>query len=216
VANPITEYFGAIYKAFYTTLVGLKITSAHFFHIGTKPITVQYPDVSLLAEPDAESEAAEISHRIFQGYRGFLEVDPDICIACGACERDCPISCIKLEKVRVGKQQVISAINGEIKNRVNAPISIIVDISKCMFCGLCNENCPTGAVRHTRKFEGSTTEISGLIYEFVTPEKRAELEVLAEKAAEEKAATDKAKKEKEAAAKKEESAADKESKDSDA
>lgn len=216
MANPITEYFGSIYKAFHTAYVGLKITTKHFFHIGTRPITVQYPDVKLLDPPDQQSEEAEISHRIFQGYRGFLEVDPDTCIACSACERNCPIDCIKIEKVRVGKQEVTSAIDGETKNRVNAPISIIVDISKCMFCGLCNEGCPTGAIRHTRKFEGSTTEIGGLIYQFVSPEKKAELEVLAEKAAAEKAAADKAKKEKAAAQKKDPGAAEKEDKDSDA
>jgi Na+-translocating ferredoxin:NAD+ oxidoreductase RNF subunit RnfB len=42
-----------------------------------------------------------------------------------------------------------------------------IDIGKCMYCGLCVEPCPTGAIQHTREFEGATMNFNNLTLRFV-------------------------------------------------
>src|SRR6185312_10840501 len=43
-----------------------------------------------------------------------------------------------------------------------------IDIAKCMFCGLCSEPCPTGAIHHTTEFEGADFSLESLIRRFIT------------------------------------------------
>jgi ferredoxin len=38
-----------------------------------------------------------------------------------------------------------------------------------MYCGLCSEACPTGAIRHTREFEGANAQVANLVMRFVRP-----------------------------------------------
>ena len=42
-----------------------------------------------------------------------------------------------------------------------------IDIGKCMYCGLCVEPCPTGAIQHTREFEGAVMHFNNLTLRFV-------------------------------------------------
>jgi NAD(P)H-quinone oxidoreductase subunit I len=49
-----------------------------------------------------------------------------------------------------------------------------IDVSKCMFCGLCVEAClsdATGAIRHTREFEGACGSLDALVLRYVEPGK---------------------------------------------
>jgi formate hydrogenlyase subunit 6/NADH:ubiquinone oxidoreductase subunit I len=43
-----------------------------------------------------------------------------------------------------------------------------IDICKCMYCGLCSEACPTGAIRHSQEFEGASYNPAGLVRHFAT------------------------------------------------
>ena len=68
-----------------------------------------------------------------------------------------------------------------------APAIFNIDIAKCMFCGLCTQVCPTGAIFHTRRFEGATEDVEDMIHRHISPEEKVERERLSKAQAEAKA-----------------------------
>src|SRR5262245_25815351 len=114
------SYLHNIYYAAKSIIDGLSVTLSHMVR---KPTTIQYPDK--IDRPVSEMLPAR--------YRGFLEVDMDICTACLACERACPIDCIKIDVEGKGKERYMTRFD--------------IDMAKCMYCGLCVDPCPTTAIR---------------------------------------------------------------------
>ena len=149
-------YMDNIKKACVTIFDGMAVTFSHLFRT---PITVQYPDKTAVPLVDSLPER----------YRGHLTVDMEICISCRACEKDCPIECIVIEDVKIPKESVVS-VDGKPTAKVKESTRFDINLYKCMYCGLCVDPCPTGAIRFTKEFEGSTKDLSKLHLRFVTAE----------------------------------------------
>jgi formate hydrogenlyase subunit 6/NADH:ubiquinone oxidoreductase subunit I len=138
----MSDYLKNVVSSLTTAFEGMSVTFSHLFRT---PYTVQYPDRMPIRVQDT------LPYR----YRGILEVDLEICTGCLACERACPIDCIVIEakKDAATKQMILSRFD--------------IDMAKCMYCGLCSEPCPTGAIHHTPEFEGADYSLESLVRKFV-------------------------------------------------
>lgn len=135
-------YLRNIKETCVTVLDGMAVTLSYLVR---RPVTIQYPDRMPIRVQDT------LPFR----YRGILEVDLEICTGCLACERACPIDCIVIdaEKDKQTREMVLKRFD--------------IDMAKCMYCGLCSEPCPTGAIHHTPEFEGADYSLESLIRRFV-------------------------------------------------
>jgi NADPH-dependent glutamate synthase beta subunit-like oxidoreductase/formate hydrogenlyase subunit 6/NADH:ubiquinone oxidoreductase subunit I len=68
-----------------------------------------------------------------------LRCQSGVCVGCTFCARTCPDYCIKVERVDDPANRRVTRYD--------------FDLSKCCFCGLCAEQCPTDALRHTAQYE---------------------------------------------------------------
>jgi formate hydrogenlyase subunit 6/NADH:ubiquinone oxidoreductase subunit I len=79
----LRKYFSGITDAVKTIGEGMAITASHMLR---KPVTLEYAD--------RLPEGVRVQDTLPFRYRGILEVDLEICTACLACERACPIGAI--------------------------------------------------------------------------------------------------------------------------
>jgi len=99
--------------------------------------------------------------QIAERYRGLprLNVNPEtgetLCIACDLCAKACPEHLITLQSERdpVTKRKVLTTYT--------------FDISRCMFCGLCEESCSTDALELSQDYEVATLDRRNLILDRV-------------------------------------------------
>ena len=85
-----------------------------------KSVTVQYP----------------FDHvRVPNGFRGAPEVNPELCIVCRNCEKECPTQCISISPVNPVELPNYSLEYGK-------PFWFSINLSQCMFCQACEESCP--------------------------------------------------------------------------
>jgi formate hydrogenlyase subunit 6/NADH:ubiquinone oxidoreductase subunit I len=70
-----------------------------------------------------------------KGFRGKLKFNPEKCIGCKMCMRDCPTGAITINKV--GEKQ----------------FEAVVDLSRCIYCAQCVDSCIKKALEMTKDVE---------------------------------------------------------------
>jgi NADH-quinone oxidoreductase subunit I len=122
---------------FLDMLRGMKVTLKTFFK---SPVTLHYPFEK------------EQPRRRFRGVHG-LKLNPDgscRCEACFLCATMCPSNVIDMEMTE-----------GEDGEKVL--VDFTVDLSRCLFCGLCVEACPRDALVMTDIYEFSQRTKEALV-----------------------------------------------------
>ena len=129
----------------------MKVTMKQFFKSTFgKPTTVMYP----LERRDPPPT-----------YRGMNAVIWDLCIGCGICAEVCPNRCLKMKPVELSDDEQDRAWYGShLAKRKHKPERPAINFGHCMFCGFCEDYCPTGAMTMTDFYELADTNREGLIY----------------------------------------------------
>ncbi len=136
----VSEYFSNIKDSVASIFEGFTITLSHMVR---KPVTIQYPDKT----------ARPISDLMPERSRSYLKVEMDTCTACLNCETACPIDCIRIGTVKEETGRVMTGFD--------------IDMAKCMYCGLCTEPCPTGAIHFIPEFERAAYSLEEMIEHFI-------------------------------------------------
>jgi NADH-quinone oxidoreductase subunit I len=178
----MVQYFANIWHAFWTPLVGMRLTWRHLF---MPSVTVQYPEERWELPPNSRMQ---------------LFVNMDDCIGCAQCERACPVNCITIDTVKALPEDVKETSTGH-KIRLHTT-KFDIDMAKCCYCNLCTIPCPTECIYMTPSFEDAAPDRFDLLYHFaqISPEHAAELTEKARLADEAEAAQKAARQKKDTAA----------------
>jgi NADH-quinone oxidoreductase subunit I len=108
--------------------------------------TRQYPDV----EPDLPPRS-----------RGVIALLEENCTVCMLCARECPDWCIYIDS---HKEEVVVPGAARARQR-NVLDRFDIDVSLCMYCGICIEVCPFDALHWTPEFEYSELDVLDLLHD---------------------------------------------------
>lgn len=148
------QYFRDIFDTVHTVAVGMKITLRHIF---TRPVTVRYPEERLSLAPR---------------YRGIHEFELNKCIACDLCAKACPVDCIYIEKTGPRRISKDTGLVDESDPKNGQLTRFAIDYSKCLFCALCTEPCPTDCIHMGKLHDLSGYSRKDAVVEFAELDKQ--------------------------------------------
>jgi NADH-quinone oxidoreductase subunit I len=128
------NYINNIKDGLFSLFKGMWVTIREFF---TRKVTEEYPD---------NRTRLKLSER----FRGALYMPRNAdgtnrCTACGLCEMSCPNETLHLDV-----ETLVDETTGRKKKRL---LHYRYDLGSCMFCQLCTNVCPAGAIAFTTRFE---------------------------------------------------------------
>lgn len=148
------QYFREIYATLRGVLIGMKITLRYMF---VKPVTVNYPEQRLGFAPR---------------YRGIHEFELNKCIACDLCAKACPVDCIYIEKTAPRRIDKATGLVDESDPKNGKLLRFAIDYSKCLFCALCTEPCPTDCIHMGKLHDLSGYSRADAVVEFEALDKQ--------------------------------------------
>ncbi len=102
---------------------------------------------NLFKKPATTEYAGKGAPEVEKNYRGMLIYNPDDCISCGLCMRDCPTGAIKVTNEGTKEDKKMSAT---------------LDTGKCIFCCQCVYSCPKECLSYTQNIDFARTDKDGL------------------------------------------------------
>jgi NADH-quinone oxidoreductase subunit I len=142
------QYFRDIFNAVRSIAIGMRITLRYVF---MRPVTVRYPEQRLSFAPR---------------YRGIHEFELNKCIACDLCAKACPVDCIYIEKTGPRRIDKNTGLVDESDPKNGKLTRFAIDYSKCLFCALCTEPCPTECIHMGKLHDLSAYTRAEAVVEF--------------------------------------------------
>ena len=152
--NSVQAYFANIVDTITSISTGLKITLKYCFQ---KTVTVQYPEQRLSLAPR---------------YRGIHEFELNKCIACDLCAKACPVDCIYIDKTAPRRIDKVTGLVNEDDPKNGKLMRFAIDYSKCLFCALCTEPCPTDCIHMGKLHDLSSYSRDDVVVEFAELDKK--------------------------------------------
>ena len=137
----VSQLIEEAYTGLKSLVIGLGVTGKAFLQPG---VTVIYP-------------MEEVARDALVTYRGHVELigkedDPAVprCVACGACVKACPSSCITIlcpVAPKEGEEGGPAKMAPPPQKGCKTPGAFIVDFSLCSLCGQCAKTCPVDSLQ---------------------------------------------------------------------
>lgn len=152
----MSAYFRDVWSGVTTVLAGMLVTFRHMFE---KNITIQYPRVKKEMYPI--SRASLVNHVEECGY-------------CLSCERACPVNIFTIKGARKNDDEEFGILPDGKPKKMHI-VHFEIDMSKCVYCGLCVDACDTQSLRWVQPQEECSFDRQGMVSfwsDFDTQEER--------------------------------------------